>query len=1035
MFGSTTGRMRSSIIGPIRSIRMRLGVLGLVGVFMAVGAAAVWAASVTPTVIPGGSNTDKTCEAVFGADSGLTELKKDLSPASAPGTYTVNSGDLSVTFTVPSTVSGASGNSLDFEAGTGTTVIGVIVKDGNDGANVYDYRPDGVSSDTNLTTPNNGAKEISHVSACVKERTLEPLTAEKTAEGSFDRKIDWELKKSANPTSFNGEAGDTFNPQDLWTVDATKSVTDSGYKVTGQITIKNSNDIPVNVDVSDALDDGTAGTVDCVSGASTGTVPAATASGDGQLVCSYEASPDDASAKVNTAEITSKTDGVDGDTATADVKFTPKVTGDEKVTLGDVKFGYSELIDDSKTETFDDKFECSTDPSKYTKGEYSFTVDNEATLTGEAGTNLSDKAEVTVNCTLPALSAKKDAAGTFDRKIEWTLDKSASPTSFNGEAGDAFNPQDLWTVDATKKVTEDNYKVTGKITITNPAANVSQDFDVSDALDDGTVATIDCDDTKEGNQTTGTIPAGGSVTCSYTASPGDGSATLNTATVKAAGNSDQTATADVKFTPKVTGDEKVTLGDVKFGYSELIDDSKTETFDDKFECSTDPSKYTKGEYSFTVDNEATLTGEAGTNLSDKAEVTVNCTLPALSAKKDAAGTFDRKIEWTLDKSVDDDSHTGQAGQVAGSSNWTVNATKKVTDSNYTVTGKITITNPAANVSQSFDVSDELSDGTGATVDCDAGTGGNQTTGTIPAGGSVTCSYTASPGDGSATLNTATVKAAGNSDQTATAGVSFTPKVTGDQDVTLADPRFNYSKLISASTTKVFPETFRCPTTEQVRYVNGKYEFTVTNTATLKGNTTNLSDDAKVTVTCYGTAARTMGFWQNKNGQDIIKGAASTGNVCNLGTWLRQYAPFADLSATAKCTDVAAYVTNVIKKASASGAAMNVMLKGQMLATALDVYFSDPLLGGNKINASVAIGNVTIDLDHVCKNIPTCSILEDVSAAFPPDTSSLKVSEMLSRAASQSNVGGSSWYGQNKATQELAKDAFDAINNDVAFFSL
>jgi hypothetical protein len=285
------------------------------------------------------------------------------------------------------------------------------------------------------------------------------------------------------------------------------------------------------------------------------------------------------------------------------------------------------------------------------------------------------------------------------------------------------------------------------------------------------------------------------------------------------------------------------------------------------------------------------------------------------------------------------------------------------------------------------------------------------------------------------VNTATVKAAGNSDQTATAGVSFTPKVTGDQDVTLADPRFNYSKLISASTTKVFPETFRCPTTEQVRYVNGKYEFTVTNTATLKGNTTNLSDDAKVTVTCYGTAARTMGFWQNKNGQDIIKGAASTGNVCNLGTWLRQYAPFADLSATAKCTDVAAYVTNVIKKASASGAAMNVMLKGQMLATALDVYFSDPLLGGNKINASVAIGNVTIDLDHVCKNIPTCSILEDVSAAFPPDTSSLKVSEMLSRAASQSNVGGSSWYGQNKATQELAKDAFDAINNDVAFFSL
>jgi hypothetical protein len=39
--------------------------------------------------------------------------------------------------------------------------------------------------------------------------------------------------------------------------------------------------------------------------------------------------------------------------------------------------------------------------------------------------------------------------------------------------------------------------------------------------------------------------------------------------------------------------------------------------------------------------------------------------------------------------------------------------------------------------------------------------------------------------------------------------------------------------------------------------------------------------------------------------------------------------------------------------------------------------------------------------------------------------------MLAYAAGQSNVGGSAWYGQVKATQVLAKDAFDAINNGVA----
>lgn len=43
-----------------------------------------------------------------------------------------------------------------------------------------------------------------------------------------------------------------------------------------------------------------------------------------------------------------------------------------------------------------------------------------------------------------------------------------------------------------------------------------------------------------------------------------------------------------------------------------------------------------------------------------------------------------------------------------------------------------------------------------------------------------------------------------------------------------------------------------------------------------------------------------------------------------------------------------------------------------------------------------------------------------------------VSEVLAYAASQSNSVGSTWYGNVKATQELAKGAFDAINNEVIF---
>jgi hypothetical protein len=167
----------------------------------------------------------------------------------------------------------------------------------------------------------------------------------------------------------------------------------------------------------------------------------------------------------------------------------------------------------------------------------------------------------------------------------------------------------------------------------------------------------------------------------------------------------------------------------------------------------------------------------------------------------------------------------------------------------------------------------------------------------------------------------------------------------------------------------------------------------------------------------------MGFWQNKNGQGIITGGSSTSGVCNSGTWLRQYAPFQDLSATANCSQVAAYVTNVINAASAGGTTMNPMLKAQMLATALDVYFSDPMLGGNKISAPNPIGGVNIDLTNISG--------VNVSAAFGGATS-MTVNQMLSYAASKSNVGGTTWYGNVKATQELAKDAFDGINNQVAF---
>jgi hypothetical protein len=239
-----------------------------------------------------------------------------------------------------------------------------------------------------------------------------------------------------------------------------------------------------------------------------------------------------------------------------------------------------------------------------------------------------------------------------------------------------------------------------------------------------------------------------------------------------------------------------------------------------------------------------------------------------------------------------------------------------------------------------------------------------------------------------------------------------------------------------------PKTFTYQRTVGPYSMSQCGDTTVPNTAGFTTNTTgatgNSSANVLVHVVCkQNTGALTRGFWGNKNGQGIISSGYSTSGVCNSATWLRLYAPFQDLSYKATCAGVAAYAASVFDGANSSGSSMNPMLKAQMLATALDVYFSNPALGGNKINAPAPIGGLTVDLTNVCAVIDsggsgTCpSKFVDARSAFG-GSASLTIAQMLAVAASNSNNGGSTWYGNVKSTQELAKDAFDAINNGVAF---
>jgi hypothetical protein len=458
--------------------------------------------------------------------------------------------------------------------------------------------------------------------------------------------------------------------------------------------------------------------------------------------------------------------------------------------------------------------------------------------------------------------------------------------------------------------------------------------------------------------------------------------------------------------------------------------------------------------------------------------------------KSAIPGFTREFNWTILKGVDVCQVTvaNTSGcQITGSSktlNYNVTLTKtKLGDSGFGLTGDITVTNPDAVAVTGLTVTDATNAGGTCTVSLDLTFGLDPTGDALPAGGTADYPYTCdfgstNPGPGT---NTATVSwdpnlsdgsVTLNSTFPATADFSFvTPTTVIHDSVDVSDlitstnptlPSTGYavggavgdlpSGTWNASHTFSYSRTLTVP--HGCLTVNNTASFAVHDATDGDADDSgNSSVTAKVCRVAANTGALTMGFWQNKNGQGIVTTGASTSGVCNSGTWLRLFAPFQDLSSTATCSQVATYVYNVIKAATCTSAAKtcNTMLKAQDLATSLDVYFSDPALGGNKIgafngkgNTQQPIGNLQVDLTQVCNMVDgtsgsgTCSgVFQDASIVFGGNAclsvyKLANATDILRYAASQSNLGGTIWYGQTKANQVLAKNVFDAINNQAAF---
>ncbi|MGH7491318.1 MAG: T9SS type A sorting domain-containing protein [bacterium] len=250
------------------------------------------------------------------------------------------------------------------------------------------------------------------------------------------------------------------------------------------------------------------------------------------------------------------------------------------------------------------------------------------------------------------------------------------------------------------------------------------------------------------------------------------------------------------------------------------------------------------------------TGEYTTTYADLSHIDF-CFHYKLTLSKTATTEFTRTIDWSIDKSCEGDNpltlSTGQTFNYPFS--WSVSA--EATDSDWKVTGTITIANNTPFSATITSVSDVLSGNIAATLDC-----GTSFPYDLASGATLECTYTAEPGGAINGTNTVTVET--NTDLveggTATADYTFgDPTSLVDECITVTDD-------CGGSVEVCFDDA---PHTEEYTCPVGPYEvcgdYTHTNTATFTTNDQGLtgSDNCiiAVHVPCAEGCTLTPGYWK------------------------------------------------------------------------------------------------------------------------------------------------------------------------------
>ena len=164
-------------------------------VALLVGVTVVWAASVTPT------HVERTAANL--CPDGMVQLRTPGS-LGAGDNQTVSDGRVTVSFDVYAVDGGDPASAIDWTLETaGYTIFLVVTMDGVLGGYLYDYRPDGATSDTFLTSPAPRYPDISHVDFCYAVPTAVELAAFEAAPQGNGVLLTWETASEVDNVGFN----------------------------------------------------------------------------------------------------------------------------------------------------------------------------------------------------------------------------------------------------------------------------------------------------------------------------------------------------------------------------------------------------------------------------------------------------------------------------------------------------------------------------------------------------------------------------------------------------------------------------------------------------------------------------------------------------------------------------------------------------------------------------------------------------------------------------------------------------------------